>query len=65
MNLVCEDQRSAVAIALQQMKEERRLAEQARRNVERLRRWRVRWWREFGVWPKTPGLRLVGDRRRA
>jgi hypothetical protein len=54
MNLICDDQRSAVQIALQQFTEERRLDDQAVRNAERLRRWRVRWWREFGWWPRTP-----------
>jgi hypothetical protein len=53
MNLICDDQRSAVQIALQQFNEERRLDDQAVRNADRLRRWRVRWWREFGWWPRA------------
>lgn len=54
MSLHMEDQRSAVAIALGQMAEERRLDDQARRNTRRLAAWRVRWWREFGWWPREP-----------
>ena len=68
MNLHVDDQRSAVRIALEQFTEERRLDDQTRRNADRLRRWRVRWWREFGWWPRTPRVAsnvIPLERRRA
>ena len=36
---------------LESMAAERRQSEQAMRNADRLRRWRIRWWLRHGAWP--------------
>jgi hypothetical protein len=60
------DTRSAIAVALDQLAAEARAAHERRRNADRLRAWRVRWWTLTGTWPDATPADVVAlaDRRR-
>lgn len=69
MTTPCTDTRSSVTVALQHLDAEFRASVQDCRNAQRLRAWRVRWWREFGWWPQDAtslpdNVVRLGDRRR-